>query len=407
MSRLARTIFIVLCTVAGTNSTDSSDTKSRFQYLGNKHASDFYNFGAGTVRVITLLIEFTSLNPDMEIKLETNEELAETIKRVTLPIWLKVSGKRDFRNPRIKIGSYSYQRKGGADINRGSYNLYVDRDSPFGFGPIMMNDPVYELKIFVQPSHVLFVTNSSSLSRSYGDFEKKDDIDAIFDSIHVEGDLIVHKFTVRTGGALTNPADIPSHVRTFPYRNRIVRDMEVRPSSESEQIFEYYGTPQFFEGEWEIVILGKLGIKPTKFELLYGDVVILTILNFFPYSNGEFAVRSGPQKKEGNKDDYFTKYEVKDQTMEDVFTKQGIKDRTMDDYFRKYGVNPFHRNADFDLSIHHMSGEKAGLIQVTVRSNSRIASYYVETKTMVTNSIKFKINQDKVEVEVYQAVLTI
>ena len=55
MSRLARTIFIVLCAVAGTNS------------------ADFYNFGADTVRKITLLIEFTSSNkPNMEINLDTN-----------------------------------------------------------------------------------------------------------------------------------------------------------------------------------------------------------------------------------------------------------------------------------------------------------------------------------------------
>jgi len=40
MSRLARTIFIVLCAVTGANS------------------ADFYNFGADIVREITLLIEF-------------------------------------------------------------------------------------------------------------------------------------------------------------------------------------------------------------------------------------------------------------------------------------------------------------------------------------------------------------
>ena len=122
-----------------------------------------------------------------------------------------------------------------------------------------------------------------------------------------------------------------------------------------------------------------MGNKPTDFELLYGDIVILTILNFYLSSNGEFSI--DPQKKDKS------------------------KDQTMDDYFTKYGVNPFHRNADFDLSIHRTSGKKAGLIQVTVRSNSRIAYYFVETETLVTDSIQFKINQVKVEVEVYQAVL--
>ena len=60
-------------------------------------------------------------------------------------------------------------------------------------------------------------------------------------------------------------------------------------------------------------------------------------------------------------------------------------DQTMGDYFTKYTFNPFHQNANFYLSIHRMSENKAGLIQVTVRSNSRIASYYVERKTTVTD----------------------
>ena len=198
--------------------------------------------------------------------------------------------------------------------------------------------------------------------------------------------MIVHECTVRTGGPLTNLATIPSHVnKTFLYHNRIVLDMDASQSSnEFEQIFESRGFPglKSFEGEWEIVIRGKMGNKSTDFQLLYGDAVMLTIYSiYFPSStDGDLNIVN----------DFMDVY----------------NDRPMDDYFEKYIFNPFHRNADFDLLIHRMSGEKTDKIQVTVHSNSRIASYYVEADTKVTSSIKLKITPED-KVEVYQAVLMV
>ena len=154
-----------------------------------------------------------------------------------------------------------------------------------------------------------------------------------------------------------------------PFVPDMVFDM-VASSNGFEQFFESRGFPglKSFEGEWEIVIRGKMGNSSTDFELL-GDAAMLTIISTYESPTvGKISIL-------GNR-------------------------------IHRYTFNPFHPNADFDLSIHRMSGKKAGLIQVTVRSNSRIASYYVETKTMVTDSIRLNIKpEDSREMLVYQAVL--
>ena len=141
MSRLTRTIFIVLCSVAGTN---SSDLKYHSRYLKDRNVFDFCNLGNDTVREITLLIKITSSRPKMEIKLETNEELAETIKRVTVPIWLK--GQFGVRNGDFQIGSYRYQRKGGAEIKIDSRNIVIFHDPPLDIARILMSAKFLSLK---------------------------------------------------------------------------------------------------------------------------------------------------------------------------------------------------------------------------------------------------------------------
>ena len=85
MSRLARTIFIVLCAVTGANS------------------ADFYNFGADIVREITLLIEFIWSNkPNIEINLDTNEKMAGS-----MVLWLQ----SQFYSKNLLIGSLRYQKE--------------------------------------------------------------------------------------------------------------------------------------------------------------------------------------------------------------------------------------------------------------------------------------------------------
>ena len=393
MSRLIRTICIVLCAVAGAN---SSDPKSRSQFLRdrNRNAFDFYNFGNDPVREITLLIEITSPNPNMEIKLETNEELAESIERVTLPIWFK--GQFGVRDGGFQTGSYRYQRKGGRDTEIDSRDIVRYFAAPIDIGRILSIGKSFELKIFVQPSHVLFVVPNSSLSLTvfYGDSTKKDSetipqgIDAIFDSIHVEGDLKVLECKVRTGGSFIKPAAIPSHVKTFPYTNDIALDMVKLPSSNRfEQMFESRGIANShykFMPEWEVVIRGKMGDKNTRIRLLGDDAIMLTIDIF--YTKREIQI--GPNKP---------KMEM-------------YNDKRMNDYALIYTYIPFHPNADFDLSIHRMAGKKFGKMQVTVRCNTRIVSYYVnmENKKIISNSIKLKIEPTKsgdvTDVEVYQAV---
>ena len=144
--------------------------------MKDRNVFDFCNLGNDTVREITLLIKITSSRPKMEIKLETNEELAETIKRVTVPIWLK--GQFGVRNGDFQIGSYRYQKKEGAEIENDSNNIVTFRNPPLDVDRLLTSGKFFELKIFVQPSQALFVTNSSTLSLQvfYSDFDKKKDI---------------------------------------------------------------------------------------------------------------------------------------------------------------------------------------------------------------------------------------
>ena len=345
MSFLARTICIVLCAVAGANGTTP---KYRHQFLVDEmNRYDFYIFGADIVREITLRIEILPFKrPFVIIKLETNEELAKTMLYVPMLLFFNgvVGGN-------LNYGSYIYQMKEGRDSVE---NFNYLEETPLQ----MTRDDVIELKIFVQPSHVLLVTAHGSLSVFYGDFEEgmeygnRDDIDAIFDSIHVDGHLIVHECIVRTGGPLIHSSEIPKQVKTFPYYNRYEFNMMSQPMMNG--IWEFTSPLEFkdWKGEWEIVIRGKMGTSGTaKIFLMYGDAIMLDIVSHSSHNFISFYSKESQSPK--------------------LVTHQPINSDKYSDYFAKYSNSPFQVNTDFELSFHRMSPKKSELEKPAINSNDR------------------------------------
>ena len=350
MSFLARTICIVLCAVAGAN---SAIPKYRHQFTTeDKTSYEFDNFGADIIREITLRIEILPFrDPKVLINLQTNEKLAETM--IYVPMLLYFSG---VMGGIFSYGSYisSWSETGGLPTTISNYDEISE--SPFKWSRRAKRDDLLEVKIFVQPSHVLLVTAQGSTSVFYGDlindYTGRNDINAIFDSIKVEGHLKIHECIVRTGGPLIRSSEIPKQVKTFPYYNRYEFNMTSQPMKNG--IWEATSPLEFknWKGEWEIVIRGKMGTSGTaKIFLMYGDAIMLDIVSHSSHNFISFYSKESQSPK--------------------LVTHQPINSDKYSDYFAKYSNSPFQVNTDFELSFHRMSPKKSELEKPAINSNDR------------------------------------
>jgi len=261
----------------------------------------------------------------------------------------------------------------------------------------------FQLDIYVEPSHYLFVlmydgeekpAPHNVMQNYYGYFHEMDDAekhynefdDSIFNSIHIEGDVEIDQFSVESGGPFRRPNGIPMNqepIRFSPYLRK--KFIELAPQygqsatyPELQEQKYLFVSPQGDtymekEEEWEIIIRGRVG-GGDFFAFTFEDVANNGDRLASPSTLGDFV-------------------EIKSM-MED----KARVEPEMKSYYEKYSENPFKKDMDFEMSVRRLSySDKNSLavnrykwgyddyngyprftVQVTVRVLCRTWTWYFE-----------------------------
>ena len=257
----------------------------------------------------------------------------------------------------------------------------------------------FELKMFFQPSHIVFVLSSDGIQSTwkhyYGYFYKESDqekenhqgefTDSIFDSIRIEGDVTIDLFKVRSGGPFTDQSEIPENVVFKPYKDRKTVALTNHGNNHFYLYEKTYASTSYLDNravypgtEFELLVRGKMG-QGDDFEFHVEDnnwtgyqaTYLLTIKGSFA-GTGKFKVVGYT----------FSNYYTKFQSEVDLVKYQA----TYQSYNDKYSANPFKKNTDFEMAVRALSYNQAKdkyygyprtTWQLTIRVECRIYTWYV------------------------------
>ena len=290
--------------------------------------------------------------------------------------------------------SYELQVNGALSTNRGYFYTLTGKGVKVKAMFVSINrahfriGEEFTLRVVAQPSHFLFILDYAGRNPTqfvwrnyYGYFYEPDDknshwgefTDSIFDSLHLEGDVIISSVTLHNGGAFTRPANL----------NLVFHPLMAHPDKSFNAVKYFIGedVDTTAEGNWELNLRGRIG------NMKYSNDVTFKLWDETLGMNFVALTADMSQANEINieakaaysRDDMVVWYTDK------YWPSFATVFQTLWD---KHSKNPLKRNTNFEMSIRRLgnSGFARTTMQLTVRVACRIWTWYFQV------SDKFRLN---------------